>query len=223
MKVLFIGNSYTLYNDVPAQVQRLARDAGLPMEVVMQAEGGATLEAHEARPTTQEALASGGYSHVVLQEQSTRPLHDRALFLRSLSRLASKAVGAGDCQLLLYQTWPRKAGHAVYRSGWSGRTPQRMLDGLAEAYGQARDELTQQGMDVAVAGVGASWVRSLSRHPSLELYDTDGHHASPAGSHLAALTITAALTSAQQVTPTCYIPGDLDSRAGTQLRLSLLA
>lgn len=218
VKVLFVGNSYTLYNDVPAQVQRLGRDAGISIDVVTEAEGGASLEAHEARAATRAALTAGDFTHLVLQEQSTRPLHDRALFLGSLQRLSQLA---GDCKLVLYQTWARQAGHAVYRSRWSGGSPEGMLDGLVEAYDEAGDTLREQGRDVSVAAVGTAWAGSLSRHPALELHDTDGHHASAAGSHLAALVITAALSSAQEAALSCYTPDGLESHQATQLRRAL--
>ena len=48
LRVLFIGNSYTFYNDLPGLLVELVRSGGLDIEVEMAAEAGWTLADHAA-------------------------------------------------------------------------------------------------------------------------------------------------------------------------------
>ena len=48
-----------------------------------------------------------------------------------------------------------------------------------------------------VAPVGLVWWKLFHSHPEIELYITDGQHASPAGSLVAAYTIFSAITGKQ--------------------------
>ena len=123
--VLFVGNSYTLYHDVPSQVARLAEDAGSAISPEMIAEGGAHLGLHTTTTGALERIARGGLAAVVVQDQSTGPLHDRARFEEGVARLA-RAARAVRAELVWYETWARATGHAVYRAEWSGGTPDAM-------------------------------------------------------------------------------------------------
>ena len=219
MHCLFVGNSYTFYNDMPAQVASLMREAGAEVAVSVAAEGGANLEKHEERAETRDALANLPWTHLVIQEQSTRPLHDRDKFLDSLDRLCAVA---GQRPITLYQTWARQVGHEVYRSSWSGKSPEAMTERLEDAYREAADRLREQGRQVRVAPVGATWYRSLSQFPQLNLFDEDGHHASAAGSHLAALVIAAALAEDADIRGTVFAPDALLAEDAATLRQTLV-
>src|SRR5256712_3057541 len=72
-RVLFIGNSYTYVNDLPAMFAGLARSGGHRVETAMVAEGGATLAEHAASAATSAAITSKKWDVVVLQEQSEIP------------------------------------------------------------------------------------------------------------------------------------------------------
>ena len=52
MRVLFIGNSHTYFNDMPNMFAELARKEGVACEVTMLAHGGWYLEQHQAEPET---------------------------------------------------------------------------------------------------------------------------------------------------------------------------
>ena len=77
LKILFIGNSYTYYNGLPAHLERLidSHPGNPAVEVASITPGGASLGRHASNPETLEAIRSGGWTHVVLQEQSQRPRH----------------------------------------------------------------------------------------------------------------------------------------------------
>ncbi|MEO8453334.1 MAG: SGNH/GDSL hydrolase family protein, partial [Gemmatimonadota bacterium] len=69
-KVLFIGNSYTYFNNLPAMVSALGRGDGRPIQTAMIVRGGATLDDHWKGDSAAAAIRRGGWTHVVLQEQS---------------------------------------------------------------------------------------------------------------------------------------------------------
>src|SRR6476620_1203547 len=67
--ILFIGNSLTTTNDLPAMIEQLARESGgTPIETRTVAEGGFSLEDHWNRGDAQRVIAQGGWSVVVLQQ-----------------------------------------------------------------------------------------------------------------------------------------------------------
>jgi hypothetical protein len=68
-RVLFVGNSITYRNDLPAHFGAVATAAhGARVEVEMIAGGGERIERHDARGVVQRELASGRYTALVLQE-----------------------------------------------------------------------------------------------------------------------------------------------------------
>lgn len=187
MHVLFIGNSYTFYNDMPEQVAALAAsDLGAPsISVERHVEGGCSLERHFEVTGAPARLERGGYDVVVLQEASTRPLHHAKEFRDYATRLAERAKG----EVRLYETWAREKNSDVYRAKWSGGDPASMMAAVRARYAELGNAL-----GAAVVPVGTAWERALAADPTLVLHDADLHHASPLGSHLAAAVFYAHLT-----------------------------
>ena len=67
-RVLFVGNSLTYANDLPAMVATLARAAGKPMQVDSVALPDFGLEEHWQQGDARRAIARGGWTYVVLQQ-----------------------------------------------------------------------------------------------------------------------------------------------------------
>jgi len=67
-RVLFIGNSLTYVNNLPSAFASLA-PAGVHLRVDMIARAGAALEDYDHDPVVMKALATGGYTDVILQER----------------------------------------------------------------------------------------------------------------------------------------------------------
>ncbi len=167
LRVLLVGNSYTFRNDLP---EMLSAMSGGRIEAEERAVGGSTLRRHAAEADLREALASGRFDVVVLQEQSLRPLKDREAMAEGV-RLLAESARAGGTRVLLMSTWPRR------------HRPQD-LAGISEAYRAVAAEV-----DAAVAPVGEAWRRAREGAPEIELYDPDGSHPTPAGSYLAACVL----------------------------------
>jgi hypothetical protein len=174
--VLFVGNSFTFGNDLPGLVAELAlsRDPPVRLEVETVARDGMTLERHWKDGEVARRLTTEAWDVLVLQEQGARPLSDPDLMEEYAGRFAALARKAGT-RMILFQTWARlnqpetePARAAAYQR-------------VAEAVG------------ATVAPVGAAWSRALARQPKPALHATDGVHASPAGSRLAACEILQAI------------------------------
>jgi hypothetical protein len=183
--ILFIGNSYTYFNNVPEMVAALmAEGAGCHVQTRMIAPGGAELRKQWADDHTRAALTERKWDYVILQDQSTlgrdyyvdgnaRAVGDE-LFAPAAA-LWSKAARSAGAQPVFYLTWSRKA------------TPEDQA-ALNHAYFSAAH---QAGAPVAPAGI--AWQLVRRERPDLELYWRDGSHPSPAGSYLAACAIYATL------------------------------
>ncbi len=176
LRVFFIGNSYTYVNALPRLTQLLAASApeARAMAVAMVAPGGATLERHWTNGTARRMIEQGGWTHVVLQEQSLRPLQDREN-LFTYARLFDTAIKQAGAATVLYLTWARK------------NRPETQ-EALTRAFVDLAEEL-----DAVVAPVGEAWRQALGEQPDLPLYFRDGSHPSPTGTYLAACVFYAAL------------------------------
>jgi len=109
LRVLFIGDSYTYVNDLPGQIRRLAAssEGALPLVVNQVTPGGATLEQNWEEGRARRLIRLGGWSHVVLQEQSTRPIEDREKFV-TYARLFDAEIKGVGAKTVFYLTWARE-------------------------------------------------------------------------------------------------------------------
>jgi hypothetical protein len=86
-RILFIGNSFTYVNDVPAIVAAFAESAGLPAPVCRAiVSGGFSLEDHWDRGAAQKALAEETWDFVVLQQGPSASPEGRGLLIRYARR-----------------------------------------------------------------------------------------------------------------------------------------
>ena len=216
-RVLFIGNSYTYYNNLPSMLAELALGEGKPLVTRMVAPGGWRLRDHLEAEAVQ-ALGAEKWDFVVLQEQSTL---GATLYVDGQTRVGTDAVfqpaakewieriRAAGAQPVLYLTWPRR--HAPQ--------DQETL---------TRAVLHAAGKEARVAPAGPAWALARARLPALELYDDDGSHPSPAGTYLAACALYATLfeTSPVGLPETVLgVPVDLSTareRAGERATLVAL-
>ena len=189
--ILFVGNSYTFYNDMPTMIfAKLLKKEGYDVYVKAITCGGYYLSQF-ADPNNKygaqvyEALskdASIKYDYVILQDQSVSPALDgeRGAFYDAARKLVALVKESG-AEPVFYATWSRKAGSSVLTdNGW---TTEDMTYRLAAAYTAIANEL---GAKVAYAGLGFADV--YSKTSAVELHDPDKSHPSYAGSYLAALT-----------------------------------
>lgn len=195
-RILFIGNSYTYYNEMPAIFEALASKAGRSVSVERVTKGGWTLE-KQADPNDEvgarvaEKLSKenyGAYDYVILQEQSHRPITNAPSFYDATRNLVERvrAIGATP---ILYATWGRKTGSETLTT--YHLTNETMTYKLAAAYSAIGEEL-----GVTVSFVGLAFYDVYTTNPLIELYNKDCSHPSWEGSYLAAATLFATVFGA---------------------------
>ena len=190
LDVLFIGNSYIYFNDLPAMVEEISAALDGPViHGVAHTRGGQTLrghldEGHLGKILMKGAASGDDWDWVVLQEQSTLGtrydpttgvLGDPAAFNRAVRELTGIIRGRG-AKPALYMTWAKEA-----------------FPGQAETLGDAYSSIGRE-LDLSVAPVGVAWAAVHQDRPNFNLYISDGSHPTAAGSYLAACVIYATLT-----------------------------
>jgi hypothetical protein len=178
LRVLFVGNSLTHTNDLPAVVATLARGLGTELEYRTIAPGGTSLEDHWNAGAVPAELESGRWDAVVMQ-QGPSALPDSQVNLREWAdRLADLARAHGTRPALL-TVWPES-----YRAA--------ALPDVISSYANAAEAA---GAELYAAGV--AWQSAWKRSPALPLYGPDGFHPSPLGTYLTALVVVTGLTGQQ--------------------------
>lgn len=186
IEVVFVGNSYTFFHDLPAMVKALGRAQQPPREVttVLLAPGGFTLEGHwnaTGKDAPRTVLADRRPDFVVLQEQSRRPLDEPAK-MHEFAALLAKLAKDRRAVAVWYMTWARKAEPEVQ-------------DRLTAEYTKA-----QQVNGGLLAPVGRAFQVARQDAEPPTLHADDGSHPSPAGSYLAACVLFATMCGGDVLT-----------------------
>ena len=188
--VLFVGNSYTSYNNLPVLFQDLSSSLGKTVVVDSKLNGGFTFQSHANDPVTYQKMNASEWDYVVLQAQSQEPSFPYAQVnsqtLPYAVQLADSAQTTSECsQALFFMTWGRENGDPQWDSI---NTFDKMNFRLRNAYLRFADS-----SDASVAPVGVAWKYVRDNHPTISLYAGDGSHPKPAGSYLAACTFYASI------------------------------
>jgi hypothetical protein len=184
--ILFIGNSYTYYNDMPTAIfKEFAVATGHDVTVTAITKGAWTLEKF-ADPADEygakvEAALSGDtkYDYVILQEQSLRPAADPERFFAAVENLAARIRKTG-AKPLLYATWGRHGdSETLAEKGW---TNESMTYKIAASYAAIGERL-----DIPVMHVGLAFREIYTAERDIDLYNPDLSHPSKAGTALGVL------------------------------------
>ncbi len=176
MKVLFIGNSFTYYNDMP---MTLASLIGADNEVKSIVKGGYYLSRHLDADDALEGLAireldRGDYDFVVLQDQSFSPIKDYGRFERGVVGLSAHVKEGAS--VLMYATWAYKDGSEKLAK--TGLGYEEMRDRLYSCYKQVGDSIGAQTVPC-----GYLMYRLTKKYPDIDFLSvTDSYHPAPAGS-----------------------------------------
>ena len=185
--ILFIGNSYTFFNDMPTvYFQTMANACGYRVTVSSITKGAYTLEKF-ADPSDNygklvaSALAQEGvYDYVILQEQSVLPARDPAAFYSGVRKLVASIRQTG-AEPVLYATWGRQTGSDKLTE--LNMTNETMTWALAAAYATIGEEL-----QIPVCHAGLAFL-DINTNTEINLYNADNSHPSHLGSYLAAMTL----------------------------------
>ena len=217
LRVLFVGNSYTYFNDLPGMLGAMSAppDAGPRIVTEKVAVGGAALKDHWAAGRAQERIRAGRWTHVVLQGHSTEPLDAAASFEQHAHQFGALVADAGAIPVW-YVTWaraPRPDGGYLFAGG-----PVKMQERLTSQYAKVAGAWPTS----VLACVGPGFATSLRAHPELHLHREDLTHPTVAGSYLAASALYLAITGSP-VPEGRAIPDGLTAAQASALREAALA
>ncbi len=177
VRVLFVGNSLTYVNDLPAMIEAVAAQAGVKGRVTCRAIAlpDFGLEEHWNDGRAVGAIRDGRWTYVVLQQGPTS-LPESESVLRTYTKKFAFEARAHGASVALYSVWPPLARFGSF-------------DAVTASYAHAAADVG--GLLVPV---GEAWRAAWRRDQSLGLYGPDGFHPSPLGTYIAALVFFERLT-----------------------------
>lgn len=174
-RVLFVGNSFTARNDLPALLAQLVSAGGKGvLEYELISAGGASLRMHLNRGEAAERLQRESWDYVALQEQSTLPIKNAQRMGENIRDFDALIKEAG-ARTVLYMTWARQDAPQTQQA-------------LSDAYIRIGREL-----QALVVPAGLAWQQCLQARPEIVLHDKDKSHPTLEGSYLAACAFYASL------------------------------
>jgi hypothetical protein len=202
LRVLFIGNSYIYFNNVPHLLSVLADRAPEQrrLDTKMIVRPGFTLGRHWADGAALSAIDRERWDYVILQEQSTFgdspevingiPKINAPTVFHEYARQFDAAINKRGARTTFFLTWARE----------DSPESQALLN---DGYLRIAKELR-----ALVAPVGIAWRDALRTNASLPLYQTDHAHPAVAGSYLAACVLYSTLYGRSPEGALSWIPED---------------
>jgi hypothetical protein len=174
LSVLFLGNSYTSYNNLPQMVAELSKSANKTLIVDANMPGGFTISNHLNDLTSINKIKQRKWDYVIIQEQSQLPTID---FYRyndmypSLTKLKDTIEKYNACaKIITYMTWGRRFGGMQCDPSNTHCSPNfvnfnHMQDSLTSAYLDISNQL-----GIQCAPVGVVW-QNIFNETSYVLHD----------------------------------------------------
>lgn len=171
LRILFIGNSLTTANNLPALVEALARaDGPVRIETRTVAFPDHSLEDHWNRGDAVRAIREGKWDVVVLQ-QGPSALPESRTLLREFTKGFNAEISKAGARTALYMVWPSSSRASDF-------------DAVSRSYASAAADVG--GL---LLPAGDAWRAAWRRDKALALYGPDGFHPSALGTYLSALVI----------------------------------
>lgn len=207
MKVLFLGNSHTFYNDMPQIFADICAERGKDVEVAMQAHPGVTYGWHYKQLTELRfALMHGGFDYIVMQQAAHSPCPSKEETLEDAGKIIALAR---QCGVTPIQTMP-----------WAEKRDPDHQKGMYDIY----NTLSKQ-YDVKLTVAGNVFEDVFYNHPEIDMYWRDGEHASPYGSYVIAMAAYAAIfgESVQGLAPSSYYTYPVSEEAWAEIKGAMAA
>ncbi|HWI20602.1 MAG TPA: hypothetical protein VNT81_22760 [Vicinamibacterales bacterium] len=201
VRLLFIGNSLTYANDLPAMVCALARAAGKRAVCESVAKPDYGLEEHWNERAVQRVIARG-WDVVILQQGPSALPESRRLLIQYTKRFDEEIRKAG-ARTALYMVWPSRARRGDF-------------PGVSQSYSAAAASVS--GL---LLPAGDAWRAAFAENSALPLYGPDGFHPSPAGTYLAALVAYQQVFG--EAPPVVPVPAGVDASAEALTRAAQTA
>lgn len=168
-RILFIGNSLTYANDLPAMVCALARAAGRQAVCASVAKPDYGLEEHWNEGRVQKEIARGW--DVVVLQQGPSALPESRRLLVSYARKLDGEIRKAGARPALYMVWPSQTRRGDFPA-------------VSQSYAVAARQI-----EGVLLPAGDAWRAVWDIDDRIQLYSDDGFHPSHSGSYLAAVVI----------------------------------
>jgi lysophospholipase L1-like esterase len=172
--ILFIGNSLTYTNNLPALVAEQAKSKGVHVTPEVLAFPNYALEDHWNEGTLQKRIASKKYDYVVVQQGPSSQADGRAMLLDYGQRI-KRLCDEHNVKLAFFMVWPARANSENF-------------DGVIRNYSDAA-----QATGSLLCPVGKIWRAHFEATHDYSYYGPDGFHPSTKGSAVAAAVIIESL------------------------------
>ena len=183
-KIMFLGNSFTFFNEMPTLFKNLSVTDGKEVKIGQVTRGGAALrrylvEGEKWEEIFRETFLSDDWDYLVMQDQSMRPAVCEKEFSDAAHELCEIAAARGTVPVF-YQTWPYRDNTAKLET--TGCSYVELYLKLRDAYRRAAAAEHAQ-----IVPVGDVFYRLSLSHPEIDLLNSDNFHPSLYGSYAAAL------------------------------------
>ena len=181
-KILFVGNSFTFYWNLPSIVESMAAEKEIFLDIHQSTAGGASLKQHwvgDKNLYTKKLIESGDYSTIILQDYSSNPLLKTKESNEYFNRFI-QLVKSNQGQPIIYETW--------------------MFPSISSKKYKSSDPIQNALKPIStktntpIAPVGTAFRLFQEKHPEIPIFTSDNKHPSAVGSYLAACIFYKILT-----------------------------
>lgn len=216
-QVLFIGNSYTGYNNLASMVENVAASAGYSFSNSSLTPGGATLYQHSQNASTYNQMGSKNWDYVVIQAQSQEPSFPNNQVATQTLPYADQLVDSirsivPCAQPTFFRTWGRENGDQWNCPYFPPLCTYEGMDSLLHL----RYRMMADSNDAYLSPVGSVWKYIRDTDSTIALYTSDGSHPSLAGSYVAACTFFTIFTRSNPLNIT--FDANLDTAIASTIR-----
>ena len=191
-KVLFIGNSFTYYNDLDKVTEEIGKSIGVDITCDRVAIGAHKLiefatDGDDGANQIAQKVNNNDYTHIIIQEQSTLPLSNYSQFLDGATKLVGQLKEKEpNAEIRLYQSW-----------GYQNMVDAKYGNTIAECENKVCDAYKKVGkaLDLKIHYVGKAFTKWLNDNPDVSpYYSKDNKHPSFLGTYISGLMHVASLT-----------------------------
>ena len=188
IKVLFIGNSITYYNDMPVIFKKMAAASGKDVIVNAWVRGGVILGYFAQNAKAAQIINQKKWDYVILQDGDYHIIYpgDHPRLASAVNFLKDLILKNNpDTKILFHLLHALKDGltHDNVHYDYDAFT-KKIIDGT-EAFTRL--------VDLQIAPVGMAWNEMVLNQPGIALYDPDKMHPAYAGSYLIACVYFSAI------------------------------
>lgn len=188
-EVLFLGNSYTGNNDLPAKIKAVALSVGDTLIYQKSTPGGYSLISHDFDQNSKNLIKTKKWDHVVLQAQSQETAFNDYYLENNVyphaKSLCERIRNNDSCtRPIFYMTWGRENGDHDNCFANPILCTYEGMDSMINL----RYRIMGNDNDAFVSPVGAVWHYIRDNYPGIDLYTADESHPTLRGTYVAAVT-----------------------------------